>query len=42
MVAHYQTETNQGWSSKMRVVGRIKIPPAQNNSGINILAVAYS
>jgi hypothetical protein len=42
VVAWFEGETIQSWTSKMVVVGRLKDEPTQGNKGSNLLAIAYS
>lgn len=42
LVAFAPGESVQSWSSKMRVVGHLKNPPAKDNKGDNLLGIAYS
>ncbi|RXH57841.1 hypothetical protein [Granulicella sibirica] len=42
VVAYFEGETIQSWSSKMLVVGRYKDEPKADNKGSNLLAVVYS
>jgi hypothetical protein len=42
VVAYFEGDSIQSWSSKMIVVGRMKDEPAQNDKGANLLAIAYS
>lgn len=42
VVAYYEGETIQSWSSKMLVVGRYKDEPTANDKGANLLAIAYA
>jgi hypothetical protein len=42
VVAYFEGETIQGWSSKMVVVGRYKDDPTQTDKGANLLAIVYA
>ncbi|HEY6374950.1 MAG TPA: hypothetical protein VIX90_05435 [Edaphobacter sp.] len=42
LVAYFQGDTIQSWSSKMLVVGRMKDLPTDAKKGSNLLAIAYS
>ena len=42
VVAWFEGDVIQSWSSKMVVVGRHKDEPAGDNKGTNLLAIAYS
>ena len=42
VVAYFEGDGIQSWSSKMIVVGRMKDEPVQNDKGANLLAIAYS
>ena len=42
VVAWFEGERIQSWTSKMVVVGRYKDEPAQGNKGSNLLAIAYA
>lgn len=42
VVAYFEGDTIQSWSSKMAVVGRLKDDPSQTQKGSNLLAIAYS
>lgn len=42
VIAYYEGETIQSWSSKMLVVGRYKDEPTANDKGANLLAIAYA
>jgi hypothetical protein len=42
LVAYFEGDTIQSWSSKMLVVGRMKDNPTDTNKGSNLLAIAYS
>ena len=42
VVAAFEGETIQAWSSKMIVVGRYKDDPKQNDKGSNLLAIVYA
>ena len=42
VVAYFEGESVQSWSSKMVVVGRMKDVPTATNKGSNLLAIAYS
>jgi len=42
VVAYFEGETIQSWSSKMLVVGRYKDDPKAGDKGSNLLAVVYS
>jgi hypothetical protein len=42
VVAYYEGDTIQSWSSKMLVVGRYKDEPTANDKGSNLLAIAYA
>jgi hypothetical protein len=42
VVAYVPGEQTTSWSSKMLVVGQMKIDPSTNNPGQNTLAIAYS
>jgi hypothetical protein len=41
VVAYFEGETIQAWSSKMVVVGKYKDEPTANDKGSNLLAIAY-
>ena len=42
VVAYFEGETIQAWSSKMIVVGNYKVDPTANDKGSNLLAIAYA
>ena len=42
VVAYFEGDTIQSWSSKMAVVGRLKDNPTESEKGANLLAIAYS
>lgn len=42
LVAYFEGDSIQSWSSKMLVVGRMKDNPTDTKKGSNLLAVAYS
>jgi hypothetical protein len=42
VVAYFEGESAESWSSKMVVVGSLKNNPSQNDPGVNLLAIAYS
>jgi len=42
VVAYIPEDTPRSWSSKMIVVGKMKNPPAGDNRGANLLAIAYT
>jgi hypothetical protein len=42
VVAYAQGDSIQDWTSKMAVVGRMKIAPSTASRGNNFLAVAYA
>lgn len=42
VVAYFEGETIQSWSSKMLVVGRYKDAPTATDKGSNLLAIAYA
>lgn len=42
VVAYFEGDSIQSWSSKMIVVGRMKDEPGQNDKEANLLAIAYS
>ena len=42
VVAWFEGDSIQSWSSKMIVVGRLKDAPSGDNKGNNLLAIAYS
>lgn len=42
VVATFEGETIQSWSSKMLVIGRYKDDPKTGDKGVNLLAVAYA
>jgi hypothetical protein len=42
LVAYFEGETIQSWSSKMIVVGRYKDMPTATDKGSNLLGVAYA
>jgi hypothetical protein len=42
VVAYFEGDTIQSWSSKMLVVGRMKDNPSATDKGANLLAIAYS
>ncbi len=42
LVAYFQGDTIQSWSSKMIVVGRYKDIPTATDKGSNLLAIAYA
>lgn len=42
VVAYFEGETIQAWSSKMIVVGKYKVEPTENNKGSNLLGIVYA
>ena len=42
VVAYFEGDTVQAWSSKMVVVGRMKDAPSTGNNGANLLGIAYT
>jgi hypothetical protein len=42
VVAYFEGDSIQSWSSKMIVVGRMKDNPSATDKGSNLLAIAYS
>lgn len=42
LVAYFEGDSVQSWTSKMLVVGRMKDAPTATNKGSNLLAIAYS
>ena len=42
VVAYFEGDSIQSWTSKMLVVGRMKDNPSSTNKGSNLLAIAYS
>jgi hypothetical protein len=42
LVAYFEGETIQSWSSKMIVVGRYKDMPTASDKGSNLLGIAYA
>ena len=42
VVSYAQGDTIQGWTSKMKVVGRMKDTPTADNKGSNLLGIAYA
>ena len=42
VVAYFEGDRVQSWSSKMAVVGRLKDDPSQNDKGANLLGIAYA
>jgi type 1 glutamine amidotransferase len=42
IVAYFEGDTIQSWSSKMAVVGKMKTLPVQEKKGSNLLAIAYA
>lgn len=42
VVATFEGETVQSWSSKMLVIGRYKDDPKADDKGVNLLAVVYA
>lgn len=42
VVAYFEGESIQSWSSKMQVVGRLKDEPSGTDKGSNLLAIAYA
>jgi hypothetical protein len=42
VVAYFEGDSIQSWSSKMVVVGRMKDDPSATSKGSNLLAIAYS
>jgi hypothetical protein len=42
VVAYFEGDSIQAWSSKMIVVGRMKDNPTPTDKGANLLAIAYS
>ena len=42
VVAYFEGDTIQSWSSKMVVVGRMKDAPSTGNNGSNLLGIAYA
>lgn len=42
VVAYFEGDSIQSWSSKMMVIGRMKDNPSATDKGSNLLAIAYS
>lgn len=42
VVAYFEGDSIQSWSSKMAVVGRVKDEPSSTQKGSNLLAIAYA
>lgn len=42
VVAYFEGETIQAWSSKMIVVGKYKVEPTENDKGSNLLGIVYA
>jgi hypothetical protein len=42
VVAYFEGDRIQSWSSKMAVVGRMKDEPSQSDKGANLLGIAYA
>jgi hypothetical protein len=42
VVAYFEGETVQAWSSKMIVVGKYRVEPTTSDKGSNLLAIAYA
>ena len=42
VVAYFEGETIQAWSSKMIVVGKYKVEPTANDKGSNLLGIVYA
>jgi hypothetical protein len=42
VVAYFEGDSIQSWSSKMTVVGRMKDNPSPTDKGSNLLAIAYA
>ncbi|HKI11537.1 MAG TPA: hypothetical protein VKA02_05435 [Candidatus Acidoferrum sp.] len=42
VVAYFEGDSLQAWSSKMVVVGRMKDAPSTGNNGSNLLGIAYA
>ena len=42
VVAYFEGDKIQSWSSKMVVIGRLKDDPSQTDKGANLLAIAYA
>jgi hypothetical protein len=42
VVAYFEGDSIQSWSSKMTVIGRMKDNPSATDRGSNLLAIAYS
>lgn len=42
VVAYFEGETIQAWSSKMIVVGKYRVEPTASDKGSNLLAIAYT
>ena len=42
VVAYFEGDSIQSWSSKMAVVGRMKDNPSATDKGANLLSIAYS
>jgi hypothetical protein len=42
VVAYFEGDSIQAWSSKMVVVGRMKDVPSTGNNGSNLLGIAYA
>jgi len=42
VVAYFEGDSIQAWSSKMAVVGRMKDAPSTGNNGSNLLGIAYA
>ncbi len=42
LVAYFDGESIQSWTSKMTVVGKMIVPPSDKDKGSNLLAIAYA
>jgi uncharacterized protein len=42
VVAYFEGDRIQSWTSKMAIVGRMKDEPSQTNKGANLLGIAYA
>ncbi len=42
VVAYFQGDKIQGWSSKMLVIGRMRDEPSDTNKGANLIGIAYA
>ncbi len=42
VVAYFEGDNIQSWTSKMAVVGRMKDAPSAGNTGANLLGIAYA